>query len=81
MPYGIARICNAAPGDARPIECSKTCATSTPFHEKHYEMKLMDFFVKLGADTQSHWQCGKGMQRRMTEKDEISCSGFGETDY
>ena len=56
-------------------------STSSPFHQKHYEMKLMDFFVKLGADPQSHWQCGKGMQRRMTEKDAISWCGFGETDY
>ena len=34
-------------------------------------MKLMDFFVTPGADPQSHWQCGKGMQRRMTERDFI----------
>ena len=27
MPYAIARICNAASGSARPIECSKTGAT------------------------------------------------------
>ena len=60
---------------------SEAAHSSSPFHQKHYEMKLMDFFVKLGADPQSHWQCAKGMQRRMTEKDAISCSGFGETDY
>jgi hypothetical protein len=55
--------------------------TSSSFHQKHYEMKSMDFFARLGADPQSHCQCGKGMQRRMAEKDAISCSGFGETDY
>jgi hypothetical protein len=33
------------------------------------------------VDPQSHCQCGKGMQRRIAEKDPISCSGFGETDY
>jgi hypothetical protein len=41
----------------------------------------MDFFARLGADPQSHFQCGKGIQRRMAEKDTISCNGFGETDY
>ena len=44
-------------------------------------MKSMDFFARLGADPQPHWTCGKGLQRRMAEKDAISCSGFGETDY
>ena len=43
-------------------------------------MKSMDFFATLGADPQPHWQCGKGMQRRVAEKDAISCSGFGATD-
>ncbi len=44
-------------------------------------MKSMDFFARLGADPQSHLQCDKGMQRRMAEKDAISCIVFGETDY
>jgi hypothetical protein len=55
--------------------------TSSSFHQKQYEMKSMDFFARLGAEPQSHFQCGEGMQRRMAEKDAISCSGFGETDY
>ena len=44
-------------------------------------MKSMDFFARLGVDPQSHCQCGKGMQRRMAEKDAISSIVFGETDY
>ena len=44
-------------------------------------MKSMNFSARLGADPQPHWQCGKGMQRRLAEKDAISCSDFGETDY
>jgi hypothetical protein len=36
-------------------------------------MKSMDFFARRGADPQSHCQCGKGMQRRMAEKDALSC--------
>jgi hypothetical protein len=43
-------------------------------------MKSMDFFARLGVNLQSHCQCGKGMQRRMAEKDAISCGVFGETD-
>jgi hypothetical protein len=65
------------PSPSKPL-CKRT---SSSFHQKHYEMKSMDFFARLGADPQSHCQCGKGMQRRMAEKDAISCSGFGETDY
>ena len=41
----------------------------------------MDLFARLGADPQAHFQCGKGMQRRVAEKDAISCNRFGETDY
>jgi hypothetical protein len=44
-------------------------------------MKSMDFFARVGADVQSRCQCGKAMQRRMAEKDAMSCCGFGETDY
>ena len=55
--------------------------SSSSFHQKQYEMKPMDFFVRLGAGLQSHCQCGKGVQRRMAEKDAVSCIGFGETDY
>lgn len=44
-------------------------------------MKAMDFFARLGADPLPHCPCGKGMQRRMVEKDTVSCHGFGETDY
>ena len=44
-------------------------------------MKPMDFFVRLGAGPQSHCQCGKGVQRRMAEKDAVSWFGFGEMDY
>ena len=44
-------------------------------------MKPMDFSVRLGAGPQPHCQCGKGVQRRMAEKDAVSCIGFGEMDY
>jgi hypothetical protein len=44
-------------------------------------MKPLDFFARLGAEPQSHDKCGKGMQRRMVEKDSVSCVGFGEVDY
>ena len=44
-------------------------------------MKAMDFFARLGADPLSHCPCGEEMQRRMVEKDAVSCNGFGETDY
>ncbi len=44
-------------------------------------MKSMDFFARLGVDPQPHWQCGKGLQRRMAEKAAVSCNDFGETDY
>ena len=35
----------------------------------------------LSADPLPHSQCGKGMQRRMVEKDAVSCTEFGEADY
>ena len=54
---------------------------SSPFHQKQYKMKPMDFFARLGADPLPHCRCGKGMERRMVEKDAVSCNGFGETDY
>jgi len=44
-------------------------------------MKPMDFFVRLGTDPLPHRQCGKGMQRRMVEKDAVSGTEFGETDF
>ena len=42
-------------------------------------MKPLDFFARPGAEP--HNKCGKGMQRRMVEKDSVSCVGFGEVDY
>ena len=44
-------------------------------------MKPMVFFARLGGDPLPHCQCGEGMERRMVEKDAVSCNGFGETDY
>jgi hypothetical protein len=44
-------------------------------------MKPLDFFARLGAEPQSHDQRGKGLQRRMVEKDSVSCIEFGEADY
>ena len=32
----------------------------------------MVFFVRLGADPPPHYLCGKGLQRRLAEKDTIS---------
>ncbi len=54
---------------------------SSSFHQKQYEMKPMDFFARLSADPLPHCRCGKGMERRMVEKDAVSCNGFGETNY
>ncbi len=45
---------------------------SSSFHQKHCEMKSMDFFAELGAGPQSHCQCGKRMQGRRAEKNAIS---------
>ena len=44
-------------------------------------MKPMDFFARLGADSLPHNACGKGMQRRMMQKESVSCVGCGEVDY
>jgi hypothetical protein len=44
-------------------------------------MKLMDFFARLGARPRPHYPCGKGGQRRMAEKDTISCGRICESDY
>jgi len=41
----------------------------------------MDFFARLGADPPPHSLCGKGLQRRMAEKDAVLCNGFDETHY
>lgn len=44
-------------------------------------MKPVDFFARLGAGPLPHRQCGKGMQRRMVEKDAVSYWGLGDTNY
>ena len=44
-------------------------------------MKSMDFFARLGADPPPHPQCGKGLQRRMAEKDAISGGRICESNY
>jgi hypothetical protein len=44
-------------------------------------MKLMDFFAKLGERRRHSHSYGNDEQRRMAEKDAISCIEFGETDY
>ncbi|WP_299698029.1 hypothetical protein [Hydrocarboniphaga sp.] len=44
-------------------------------------MKPMDFSARQGADPPPHRSCGKGLQRRLAEKDAVSCQRFGETDY
>jgi len=36
-------------------------------------MKQMDFIVRLGADPKPYGVYGKGLQRRMAEKDAVSC--------
>ena len=41
-------------------------------------MKWMDFFVRLGADPPPYGVYGKGMQRRMAEKDAIHVCGLVE---
>jgi hypothetical protein len=44
-------------------------------------MKLKDLFVRLGANhSDAQWHRAD-LQRRMADKDEISCQGFGETQY
>ncbi|MES2944609.1 MAG: hypothetical protein V4772_17210 [Pseudomonadota bacterium] len=44
-------------------------------------MKLMDFWVRLGAQAQPDRESGKPGQQRLARKDAISCKRFGETDY
>jgi hypothetical protein len=36
-------------------------------------MKQMDFFARRGADPHPYGVYGKGLQRRMAEKDAVSC--------
>jgi len=36
-------------------------------------MKQMGFFVRRGADPQPYGVYGKGLQRRLAEKDAVSC--------
>ncbi len=55
--------------------------SSSPFRQKDYKMKLMDFCARLGARAQPDRESGKTGQRRMAQKDAISCKHFGETDY
>lgn len=43
-------------------------------------MKWMDAFATPGAQAQPDWAPGKAGQRRMAQKDAISCKPFGETD-
>ena len=37
------------------------------------QMKQMDFFARLGADPQPYGLYGKELQRRLAEKDAVSC--------
>jgi len=41
----------------------------------------MDFFARRGADPLPYGVYGKGLQRRMAEKDAILCNGLEGTDY
>jgi hypothetical protein len=54
---------------------------SGPFHQKRYKMKLMDFFARLGERRRHSRSYGNDEQRRMAEKDAISCVDFGATDH
>jgi hypothetical protein len=56
-------------------------ATSSSFHQNGYKMKLMDFFVWLGARRRHSCSYGSDEQQRQAEKDAISCIRFGGTDY
>jgi hypothetical protein len=44
-------------------------------------MKRVNFFVRPGAGPQPYGVYGKEMQRRMAEKDAVSCHWFGGMDY
>ncbi len=44
-------------------------------------MKWMDFFARLGKRRRHGPSYDNDEQRRVVEKDEISCIGFGETDH
>jgi hypothetical protein len=55
--------------------------TSSSFHQNGYKMKLMDFFVWLGATRRHSCSYGNDEQQRQAEKDVISCIRFGGTDY
>ena len=44
-------------------------------------MKSMDSFGRLGAHRSHSRTHGEALQRRMVDKDAISCERFGETQY
>jgi len=58
-----------------------TTIPSTPFHQKVDEMKSMDLFARQGANHSDTRRYREDLQRRMADKDAISCKPFGETEY
>jgi hypothetical protein len=54
---------------------------SSSFSSKAIRNETDGFFARLGADPLPHCRCGKGLQRRMAEKDTVSCIDFGESDH
>ena len=41
----------------------------------------MDFSARLGADPPPHSLCGKGLQRRVAEKDAVLCFDIYDSRY
>jgi len=54
---------------------------SSPFHQKGYEMKSMDFSGWLGVRRRHNRSYGNDEQQRQTGKGTTSYKRFGETDY
>jgi len=44
-------------------------------------MKSMDLFARQGANHSDTRRYREDLQRRMADKDTISCKPFGETEY
>jgi len=54
---------------------------SAPFHQKVDVMKSMDLFARQGANRSDTQWYREDLQRRMADKDAISCKPFGETEH
>ena len=60
---------------------SDEASSSTVNHKYRNRIKRMDFFARPGADPPPHSLCGKGLQRRMAEKDAVLCFDIYDSRY